>query len=247
SANGRRGGHGPGHSLRWTGGAYQKDSRGRSATLPMSMKRRAFLGGLGAAGGLAFVPGLARAAPPQRGRILDRLRDAGIDVRSRAEAITLRSAISHESVEVALKSPHQTRVVSGDGKLSVALAPVAGRPDAVDVVSTCRIESPFVTKYFVAFDFRSWSRNNYLVLPGACYAGNRFPSRRAAGYPPLLTERADIGPHVPPIIPAIPHLSAGDGPSSLAIDATDLAMPAIGIFMPASRLGVVVTTALGSA
>ncbi|HMF44558.1 MAG TPA: hypothetical protein VKQ32_27980 [Polyangia bacterium] len=211
------------------------------------MERRAFLGGLGAAGGLAFVPRLAGAASPPRSRGLDRLRDAGIDIRARVEAITTKSATSSETVELALKSPHQSRVVSGGGKLSITLAPVAGRPDAVDVLATTRIESSLVTKYFVAFDFRSWSRSNYVVLPGACYAGNRFPSRRAAAYPPLLTERADIGPHVPPIIPAIPHLSAGDGPSSLAIDATDLATPAIGIFMPASRLGVIVLTDLLSA
>jgi len=192
-----------------------------------------------------LVPGLAGGAPADRNRVAGRLHDAGIDVRARAEAT--HSATTHETVEVALKNPHAGRAVSTDGKLSLALTAVAGRPDAVDVVSTCRIDSSMITKYFVAFDFHSWSRSNYVVLPGACYAGNRFPSRRAAAYPPLLTERADIGPHVPPIIPAIPHLAAGDGPSSLAIDATDLATPAIGIFMPAARLGVVVMAALASA
>jgi hypothetical protein len=212
------------------------------------MRRRAFLGGLSAAGGLALAPGLTRAAPAARNRVLDRLRDAGIDIRSRAEATTPRAATSSEAVELALKNPHPGRVASGNGKLSIALAPVAGRPDALDVVSTLRIDSALVTKYFVAFDFRSWSRFNYVVLPGACYAGNRFQSRRSAAYPPLLTERADIGPHVPPIIPEIPHLSAaGRAPSSLAIDATDLATPAVGIFLPASRLGVVVMADLTSA
>jgi len=166
-------------------GAYQKDSRGRSATLPLSMKRRAFLGGLGAASGLALVPGLAGGAPADRNRVAGRLHDAGIDVRARAEAT--HSATTHETVEVALKNPHAGRAVSTDGKLSLALTAVAGRPDAVDVVSTCRIDSSMITKYFVAFDFHSWSRSNYVVLPGACYAGNRFPSRRAAAYPPLLT------------------------------------------------------------
>ena len=220
----------------------------------MSMKRRAFLGGLGAGGGLAVFstfstlspfPALGRAAPARRSLVFDRLRDAEIDIRARAEYVSSKSAIASEAVELALKNPRGGRVASRDGNLAIALTPVAGRPDAMDVASTLRIAAP--TRYFVALDFRAWSRNNYVVLPGACYAGNRFQSRRAAAYPPLLTERADIGPHVPPIIPAIPHLSAGEGPSSLAVDATDLAIPAIGIFMPAQRLGVIVMTELGSA
>jgi hypothetical protein len=210
----------------------------------MSMKRRAFLGGLGAMGGLAFAPTLGAAAPA-RSRVFDRLRDAGIDIRARAEYVSSRSSIMSEAVELALKAPHAGKIASSDGNLALALTPVAGRTDALDIVSTLRIAAP--TRYFVTLDFRSWSRNDYVVLPGACYAGNRFPSRRAGAYPPLLTERADIGPHVPPIIPAVPHLSAGDGPSSLAIDAADLATPAIGIFMPASHLGVIVMTELGSA
>ncbi|HEY7376830.1 MAG TPA: hypothetical protein VIF57_32025 [Polyangia bacterium] len=187
---------------------------------------------------------MGRAAPARRGPVFDRLRDAEIDIRARAEYVSSKSAIASEAVELALKNPRPGRVASSGGDLAIALTPVAGRPDAVDVVATLRIAAP--TRYFVTLDFRSWSRGNYVVLPGACYAGNRFQARRAS-YPPLLTERADIGPHVPPIIPAVPHLSAGDGPSSLAVDATDLATPALGIFMPAQRLGVIVMTELGSA
>ena len=71
------------------------------------------------------------------------------------------------------------------------------------------------------------------------YAGNRFQSRRAA-YPPLLSEPADIGPHVPPIVPDIPRLSAGSGPSALAVDAGDLATPALGVHVPAAHLGIIV-------
>ena len=51
------------------------------------MKRRAFLRGLGAAGGLAFAPGLGRAAPAARGRAVDRLREAKIQIGSRIKMI----------------------------------------------------------------------------------------------------------------------------------------------------------------
>jgi hypothetical protein len=206
------------------------------------MKRRAFLGGLGgAAGGFAFAPALGLAARPQRNQVFDRLREAAVDVRSRAEIISDRSAVSSEVAEVTLAG-RAGRQTSRDGKLALTATPLAGRPDALDVVSALRVGSPFVTQHLVALDFRAWSRSNYVVLPGACYAGNRFQSRRVAAYPPLLTERADIGPHVPPIVPDIPHLSVSDGPSSLTVDASDLATPAVGIFVPASRLGIIVMT-----
>src|SRR5436190_11912069 len=206
------------------------------------MKRRAFLGGLGgAAGGFAFAPALGLAARPPRNQVLDRLREASIDVRSRSEIVSERSAVSSETAEVTLAA-RGGRQTSTNGKLLLTATPLAGRPDALDLASTLRIASPYVTQQLVALDFRAWSRNNYVVLPGACYAGNRFQSRRAAGYPPLLTERADIGPHVPPIVPDIPHLTVGDGPSSLTVDASDLATPAVGIFVPAARLGIIVMT-----
>jgi len=196
---------------------------------------------------MAFAPTLNAATAAARNRALERLRDANIDIRSRARFVSSKSAVSTESLEVALGAPRAGWRTSPDGKLALTAVPAAGRADAVDVVSALRVALAGGTEHVVAFDFRSWSRNNYVVLPGACYAGNRFPSRRAPAYPPLLTERADIGPHVPPIIPDIPHLSVGDGPSSLAVDATDLSTPAIGIFVPASRLGVIVMTDVDSA
>ena len=209
------------------------------------MKRRAFLRGMGgAAGGLAFAPALALGAPAGRNQVLDRLREAGIEIRSRADIVSSKSAVTSEVLEVALANARAGGPARRSGALALSVVPVAGRPDAVDIVSTLGMSSPSVTAHLVALDFRVWSRNNYVVFPGACYAGNRFQSRRTAAYPPLLTERADIGPHVPPIVPDIPHLSVGDGPSSISMEATDLATPAVGIFIPGSRLGVIVMTEL---
>ena len=111
-----------------------------------------------------------------------------------------------------------------------------GRPARLDLVSNVRARDASLLDHRIALDFRAWSRDNYVVLPGAVYAGNRFQARRAA-YPPLLTEPADIGPHVPPIIPDIPRLSAGSGPSALSLDAGALAIPALGVRVPAARLG----------
>ncbi len=77
------------------------------------------------------------------------------------------------------------------------------------------------------------------MLPGCCYAGNRFESR-FVGYPPLLTEPADIGPHVPPIVTDIPRLNLHAGPSRLEVASSDLASAALAVFAPAEKLGLIV-------
>ena len=86
------------------------------------------------------------------------------------------------------------------------------------------------------------------MLPGAAYAGNRFEARRAS-YPPLLTERADIGPNVPIIVADIPRLELHSGPSRIEARAVDPATPGLGLFWPEARLGLVAlvdpTTELG--
>jgi len=214
------------------------------------MKRRAFLRGLGgAAGGLALRPALGVAAPAARNRVFDRLRDAQIDVSARV----ILGGRGREIVDVPLTGLRLGRRGGRDGAMALAASAVAGQPDAIDLVSTVRAregstregsmrESPVressTIDHRVALDFRTWSRDNYVLLPGACYAGNRFQARRAA-YPPLLSEPADIGPHVPTIVPDIPRLSAGPGPSALSIDAGALAMPVLAVHVAAARLGII--------
>lgn len=199
------------------------------------MKRRAFLRGLGgAAGGLALRPALGVAAPATRNRVFDRLRDAQIDVSARV----ILGGRGREIVDVPLTGLRQGRRGGRDGAITLAATAVAGQPDAIDLASTVRAREGSMIDHRVALDFRTWSRDNYVLLPGACYAGNRFQARRAA-YPPLLSEPADIGPHVPTIVPDIPRLSAGPGPSALSIDAGALAMPVLAVHVAAARLGVI--------
>jgi len=127
----------------------------------------------------------------------------------------------------------------GAGSLALRAAPVAGNADAVELFATFRAR-PHAPAGIIslALDLDAWSRDNYVMLPGACYAGNRFESR-FVGYPPLLTEPADIGPHVPPIVTDIPRLNLHRGPSRLEIAAADLATPAVAVFLPAEKLGLI--------
>ncbi len=89
----------------------------------------------------------------------------------------------------------------------------------------------------VALHFERWSVENYLLLPGAVYAGNRFVSRKI-GYPPLLQDPADIGPDRPEIITDIPRLNKEAGLSRLQQVTRDLTTPAVGIWNPKIQKGL---------
>ena len=115
--------------------------------------------------------------------------------------------------------------------------PVPDRPDAVDIISHFRLAEGTAGQSAagVVLTFEDWSREHYVVLPAAAYAGNRF-SVLDLSYPPMLPPLAR-GPNVPTIITDVPRLNAGDGPSHIQQLTRDLATPAVGIFDPAARRG----------
>ncbi len=204
------------------------------------MKRRAFLRGASAAGGAAFASRLWRPAEATRPgtfeRPLERLQNARIAVAARVAG---PDAAGTGPAELMLGRATSARRELDAGTLALRAAPVAGIHDAVELFVTFRAKphAPAGT-VSLALELDTWSRDNYVMLPGACYAGNRFESR-FVGYPPLLTEPADIGPHVPPIVTDIPRLNLHRGPSRLEIAAADLATPAVAVFLPAEKLGLI--------
>ncbi len=208
------------------------------------MKRRAFLRGASAAGGAAFASRLWRAAEAARpgifdrplDRLFDRLHEAKIAVAARVAASGGAGAGAGELMLGRTVSARRQLV---EGTLALRAAAVAGSRDAVDLFTTFRAKPHAPSgRITLALDLDAWSRDNYVMLPGACYAGNRFESR-FVGYPPLLTEPADIGPHVPPIVTDIPRLNLHQGPSRLEIAAANLATPAVAVFLPAAKLGLI--------
>jgi hypothetical protein len=221
------------------------------------MKRRTFVGGAAIAGSAAALgealgllsPQLRAATPASP---LDRLDRAGIT----AAARLTRYGGSHptESVDVPLKVRALARRDLGEASWSCALRAVAVRgavakagrpepapPDAVDLWATFKLQKGHSPEASVglALSFARWSRDNFVLMPGACYAGNRFESRHIT-YPPLLSEPADIGPNVPIIVSDIPRLNVRPGPSRLQLLAADLATPAVGLHVPGTRTGILI-------
>lgn len=74
--------------------------------------------------------------------------------------------------------------------------------------------------------FNNWSKENYVLIPGAVYNGNRYevnPSK----YPPIQDNPDYMGVNAPTLITDIPHLESF-GDSSIEFHAGDMATPAVG-------------------
>jgi hypothetical protein len=91
------------------------------------------------------------------------------------------------------------------------------------------------------FTFRDWSREVYVLLPGAVYAGNRFPAV-ASSYPPFPAARTASDPNRLPQQTQVPRLRYEDGPSVLRQMSSDPATPGIGFFFPQQRRGLWIMT-----
>ncbi|MGO4537274.1 hypothetical protein [Paenibacillus sp. 2TAB19] len=82
----------------------------------------------------------------------------------------------------------------------------------------------------VSFSLSNWSSSNYVLVPGAVYAGNRFEVRELP-YAPCWTKLDEHGPDVPTIITDVPRLSKQRHmPSAFHLLTGDAATPIIGIF-----------------
>src|SRR5450755_2924187 len=97
------------------------------------MRRRAFLRGLGAAGGLALTSPFARPAVAARIATLERLREARIAITAGASPF---DPAGKPIAPLVLDHGQQARRDLKTGALVLRAAPVAGTPDAVDLLAT---------------------------------------------------------------------------------------------------------------
>lgn len=93
----------------------------------------------------------------------------------------------------------------------------------------------------VRFEFAAWDRTNYVLVPGAIYNGNRFDVR-SFSYPPCWSKLPEHGPDTPALITDVPRLSVGPGPSAFHLLAGDAATPAVGVYDPVRRQGILILT-----
>ena len=208
------------------------------------MRRRGFLKGLGAAG-TTLAAGQLLASPPAAAA---RAAGPGLAQLKRwsgaLQARFARYDAGHLVREVrAALNPGAPARADLDGALwtcALRAAPVKNQPDATALWATFRLTKGTASgaSVGVALALADWSRDDYVLLPGACYNGNRFESRHIA-YPPLLIEPADIGPNVPTIISDVPRLNVHAGLSRIDLLAGDLTTPAVAVWSRRARTALI--------
>ncbi|MEY4245014.1 MAG: hypothetical protein RLZZ245_2599, partial [Verrucomicrobiota bacterium] len=135
---------------------------------------------------------------------------------------------------------NQARCALSDSLLDMSLAgsawrvamkscAVVGDSDAKDIEISFSCESGALNAASVSVDleFSAWSPSNYVLMPAAVYAGNRFLSRRIP-YSPKLCLVDDIGSDKPMIVTDIPKLNERDGPSRIQERSGSMAVPCVG-------------------
>ncbi len=92
----------------------------------------------------------------------------------------------------------------------------------------------------VRIDFSAWSPEEYLLIPGAAYDGNRFRALRKR-YPPFF-DKSEYDAHAPATITDVPRLNVSEGLSRMELGVGDMTTPGAGIYFPATGQGLWILT-----
>lgn len=133
--------------------------------------------------------------------------------------------------------------------ITAAFSAAPDRTDALDGQVTFRVTAGAAREVAVAVEWTvaDWSREVFVLLPAAAYAGNRFPCR-PYGYPPLVHEPGDLGPDAPVLVTDVPRLNDEDGqPSRIQLLTGDLTTPAICFHAPRTGQAAILLTDQGGA
>ncbi|MFC5530673.1 hypothetical protein [Cohnella yongneupensis] len=145
-----------------------------------------------------------------------------------------------ERIELPLNKLVEQNVVVLDAGWSVTVASEgdANRPEGMSLIADFRSDGVSLqSAVALSFNWSDWSEHNYVLVPGAVYAGNRFGVRELP-YAPCWTKLADQGPDVPTLITDVPRLSVEPAtPSAIHLLTGDAATPAIGVMDVKSGFG----------
>lgn len=98
------------------------------------------------------------------------------------------------------------------------------------------------TALAVSFDFSSWNRRNYVLVPASIYNGNRYRAI-GNGYDPPYTRDMYYNPKVPLTISNNPRLSAELNKASVVqLQTGNAATPAMCFFSPNAKKGFILLT-----
>ncbi|SMO76702.1 hypothetical protein [Solitalea koreensis] len=149
-----------------------------------------------------------------------------------------------EAVHQNVFTGNEISTTSGEWKLQLQCAPVAGNSKAVDVNAIFQLTegSALASAVSVSFDFSKWSTENYVLVPASVYNGNRYRAI-GNGYNPAYPKDMYYNPKVPLTISNDPRLVLEPGMSSLVdLQTGNTATPAMCFYSPKAKKGFIVLT-----
>jgi hypothetical protein len=165
-------------------------------------------------------------------------------------------AVFDEAHLKASRSIDLTAILSGQEKrlefqgatwsLFGEISPLDQRQDAYQLDIRARLMKGVVDDFSLGLSLRlgGWTSENYLLMPGAVYNGNRYrarPHRRRH-----LCEAFECSPVMPVSITTIPRLRLGEGRSEIKFLSGDMSTPSFGMHFPAKGRGLFVLTEQGT-
>lgn len=130
---------------------------------------------------------------------------------------------------------------SGGWTCDVNKRRVDDAPDAQDLSVTFKLTDGIAKSagVAVAFDFTDWSANNYVLVPGVVYDGNRFHTI-GHGYMPAYPREMFFNPKLPLTISDDPRLSIEPGQASkIELLTGNAATPAMCFYSPSQKRGFI--------
>ena len=112
-------------------------------------------------------------------------------------------------------------------------------PDFRDISVTFRCTEGNIDQASLSVDlnFTDWSTDNFVLMPGVVYNGNKFKVWKSPDWYPFITDPRYIGPKMEPFVTDIPMLSRDGGVSRIQMRSGHMTTPSIGFQSPSQKRG----------
>ena len=97
----------------------------------------------------------------------------------------------------------------------------------------------------VAFDFCTWTTDNYILVPAVLYGGNRFRIL-PIGYPPYIHDEKDRPLDMPVTVTNILHLNPDGSHAKVEMNTGNVATPMLSFFNPKEKRGFILLSEQGT-
>lgn len=153
-----------------------------------------------------------------------------------------------EKVNLSIKN--NERIILSDNtewELTICQHTVSEQPDATDYQLTWTLTKGEAKEVAVgvSFPFTDWSVDNFVMVPAAVYAGNRFEVKDMA-YPPYWYDQKEWRLDMPTTTTLAPALSKYENNSKIELTTGNASTPLMAFYAPEKNLGWMVLTTQGS-